>query len=187
MKLGGILMCELKRLLSPGFSLAALGAACQLEEVKFIFPFSKFTTLEFLDLPSLPSDASEWVNDLNPSYSPSQEAVSEAIASYESHGFTSIGQYLEFYLALDVVILQKSVVAMAEVYYSILGLNIIESRKLTVSSLASCGAQTWLARRCRPCQVSTPHFCRRRTGETSLQRGSLPHRPFPTTSACTHF
>jgi hypothetical protein len=157
MKFSGVVICEIKRLLGPGTSLASLGAACNLEQVKSIFPFRQFTTLSFLDRPSLPPDAADWTSDLNPTHSPSQEEVDKALAFFQAKKFSNIGQYLEFYLDLDVLILQRSVVAMADVYYDILGLNFIDSRRLTTSSLASAGSQAFLSRNVRPCNFFPNH------------------------------
>jgi hypothetical protein len=128
-----------------------------LEQVKSIFPFRQFVTLDFLDLPSLPPDAADWASDLNPKHSPSQAEVDEAIAFFQAKKFSSISDFLEYYLDLDVLILQKSVVAMAAVYYDILGLNFIDSKRLTTSSLASAGSQTFLSRQCRPCNFFPNH------------------------------
>jgi hypothetical protein len=157
LKMSGVVICEIKRLLGPGTSLASLGTACNLEQVKGIFPFRQFVSLDFLDRPSLPPDAADWASDLNPIHSPSQADVDEAIAFFRAKNFSKISDFLEFYLDLDVIILQRSVVAMAQVYYKILGLNFIESRKTTVSSLSSAGAQHFLARQCRPCNFFPNH------------------------------
>lgn len=150
MKIESIKICEIKRLLGPGTSLASLGEACNLPQHKAIFPFSQFTTLEFLDLPKLPSDAKDWINDLNPDKSPSQSEVDQVLAFYDQQGFSQVSQYLDYYLNLDIVILQKAIIKMLQVYYKVLGLSFVDSRKNTVSSFASAGAQTFLARRCRP-------------------------------------
>ena len=141
---------EIKRLLGPGTSLASLAKACNLEEEKFIFPFARFTSLSFLWEKELPRNAADWASDLNPEKTPSQDEVDAAIRLFHEKGFQSISSYLDYYLRLDVIITQQAVVKMSLVYYDILGLNIVDSRRLTVSSLASCAAQTFLARHKRP-------------------------------------
>ena len=70
--LDGVRFCEIKRLLGPGTSLSSLGAACNLEEEKFIFPFRMFTSLAFLEEAELPREAKDWSTDLNPDKSPTQ-------------------------------------------------------------------------------------------------------------------
>jgi hypothetical protein len=157
MKISNVLICEVKRLLGPGASLKNLAEASNLEISKGIFPFSCFTSLSFLDRTALPPDASSWANNLNPAASPSQQQVDEAIDFFNSQHFSTISDYLEWYLDKDVEILQRCVIAISEVYYSILGLNVLECGRLTVSSLASLGAQTFLSRHCRPAFFSCNH------------------------------
>ena len=110
-----------------------------------------------MDQPQLPPDCSSWASDLNPDHSPNQEAVDAAVALFEEKGFANISDYLEYYLTLDVEVLQKSVVAMHDVYYDILKLSFVDSRRFTVSSFASCAAQTWLARRQRGANFFPAH------------------------------
>jgi hypothetical protein len=146
LKMDGLYFGEVKRLLSPGTSLASLARTFGLRESKGIFPFDLFTDLSFLDRARLPRDAALWASALNPGKSPSQEEVDEAQALFDERGFGSVGEYLAHYLSLDVVILQRAAVAMEDKYYEALGLDFVELRKFTVSSLSSCGAQHFLAR-----------------------------------------
>ena len=146
----GIRLCEAKRLACPGTSLASLGRACELDVAKGIFPFDLFTHLSFLDEPQLPPDASSWKSALASHKNPTQAEVDAARSFYVASGFETVGHYLRHYLSLDCLVLLRSLDAMHTRYYEILGLSFVESRKLTVSSLANTGAQTWLARRKRP-------------------------------------
>ena len=146
----GIRLCEAKRLACPGTSLASLGRACELDVAKGIFPFDLFTHLSFLDEPQLPPDASSWKSALASHKNPTQAEVDAARMFYDASGFQTVGHYLRHYLSLDCIVLLRSLDAMHTRYYDILGLSFVESRKLTVSSLANTGAQTWLARRKRP-------------------------------------
>ena len=148
--LDGIRLCEAKRLACPGTSLDSLGRACKLEVVKGIFPFDRFTSLDFLDEPELPALASAWTSALAPHKNPTQVEVDAARAFYAASGFACVGAYLRHYLALDCLVLLRSLDAMHTRYYGILGLSFVESRKFTVSSLANAGAQTFLARHKRP-------------------------------------
>ena len=157
MKIDSLRICEIKRLLAPGTSLAGLALACNLEINKGIFPFAQFTSLEFLSLPHLPQDAKEWVSDLDPSKAPSQTEVDEQCRFFEEQNFSCIGDFLDFYLNLDCVILHRCIIKMAQMYYKILGLNFIDARKYTVSSFASMGAQIFLARKCRPAMFFPNH------------------------------
>lgn len=157
MLINGVRLGEIKRLLAPGTSLASLGAACNLPDQKSIFPFAKFVSLDFLAEPRLPPDAAAWASDLNPEKNPTQAEVDAAIALFEAKQFKSISDFLEFYLTLDCEVLQQSVVAMHKVYYDILQLSFVDSRRYTVSSFASCAAQTWLARRKRGANFVVNH------------------------------
>ena len=144
-----IRIAEIRRL-APGTDLSGLAKMCNLKEEKFIFPFSKLTTFDFLLEPKLPSDCSEWASSLNPDKSPTQDQVNEALAFYEERGFTQVIEFLRHYLLLDCVILQKSCQAIGRVYFDIMGLHFVDSRKFTASSFSATGAQTYLARNRRP-------------------------------------
>ena len=53
------------------------------------------------------------------------------------------------YLRLDCLILQRSMLHVIEGYYQLLGVNLIESFKLTISSLSSFGVQVEMFRKKR--------------------------------------
>jgi hypothetical protein len=146
MTIDGLRIAEIKRLLPPGMSLAALAKTCGLEESKGIFPFDRFTDLKFLREPRLPKDCADWASSLNPGRGPTQDEVDRALREFEDSKFESVGDYLEHYLGLDVIILQKAIIAMKREYYDILGLDFVEYNKFTVSSLSASGAQHSLAR-----------------------------------------
>jgi hypothetical protein len=145
-KFGGIVLSEIKRLVSPGTSLAALAKTYNLEESKGIFPWDLFTSVSYLETKRLPADAASWVSALNPTHAPTQQEVDEVQRLYDSSGFECVGDYLRHYLSLDVVILLKAIISMENDYYQALGLDFVELRKTTVSSLSHCGAQHFLAR-----------------------------------------
>ena len=156
-KVGGVWIAEIKRLLSPGSSLSRLARTCNLVESKMIFPFDRFTSPAFLQERRLPAFASAWSNELNPDASPTQQDVDSALAEFESHGDSCVGSYLKRYLRLDVIILLKSVVALKKEYYAILGLDFVECCKYTVSSLSALGAQSFLFRSKRVGQFFVNH------------------------------
>jgi len=113
---------------------------------KGIFPFDACTTEDFLDRTSLPADAADWVNELNPAESPSQEEVDAALALYESRGFRTVRDYMADYLGLDCKILQKAILQMKSSFSAFLELDFVDSAKYTVSSLAAEGSQFYLAK-----------------------------------------
>ena len=149
MMINGVRLGEIKRLLAPGTSLSSLGESCNIPDQKGIFPFAQFTNLAFLEEEKLPSDCRLWASDLNANHAPTQAQVDVALALFEEKKFANISAYLEYYLNLDCLVLQKSIVVMHQEYYNILQLSFIDSRKHTVSSFASCAAQTFLARQKR--------------------------------------
>ena len=53
------------------------------------------------------------------------------------------------YLRLDCLILQRSMLKVVEGYYDLLGVNLVESFKMTISSLSSFGVQVEMFRRKR--------------------------------------
>jgi hypothetical protein len=143
----GVQILEAKRLLSPGFSLASLAKTCGLEMEKSIFPFSRLTDMEFLKRPGLPPDKEDWASDLNPGGGPTQAQVDEALELYRSKNFATVGAYLVFYLKKDVLILQMAMLKLCRGLYSALGLSPVDSRRFTISSLSTLGAQSYLMRR----------------------------------------
>ena len=151
LKFDGIEMVDLKRMLSGGYSLEALGKVCGLkEDAKCLFPFSKFDRLGFLAEPRLPESALDWVNTLNPSKSPSQAEVDEALALFDRLGCSSVGSYLSHYLEKDVLLTVKSTCILFRTFYELMGVHPVESRKLTISSFSALGMQAQLLRSRRP-------------------------------------
>jgi hypothetical protein len=145
----GIQMKEAKKLLGPGFSLDTFSAMCGLEnpeEKKGKFPFDKLRSNEFLLEKRLPSNAKDWKNTLNPKASLSQEEVDKVLQLYDEKGFETVGQYLEYYLKLDVIILLKSMTKLTKGFYDTLGVHAMDSQKYTIPSLATLGTQTYLMR-----------------------------------------
>jgi hypothetical protein len=145
----GIQIREAKQLLGPGFSLETFSTMCELEnpeEKKGKFPFDKLTSINFLTEKKLPAKACDWKNTLNPKASLTQEQVNEVLNLYEEKGFESVGEYLEYYLKLDVIILLKSMTKLTAGFYETLGLHVIDSQKYTIPSLATMGTQAYLMR-----------------------------------------
>ena len=170
LKLAGVRFCEIQHLLFPGTSLASLAKTCNLKESKGIFPFDKFTSMDFLEEPKLPNQAEDWLSQLNPSKAPSQADVDEALSLFDQERFANVGEYLQHYLALDVSILLQCVIAMEKEYTRILGLDFIEVGKITVSSLSAAGAQAFLTRQKRVAQFSCNHA---RLYAVSFKKNSL--------------
>ena len=147
-KIENVKLAEIKRLVGPGASLASFAESSGLSVKKQLFPHKMNTSLEFLKKPTLPADCKDWASDLNPGRGPTQAEVDQVLAFYRENNFENCGQFLRFYLNVDVEILQRSAVTMHDKYYEILQLSYIDSRKSSASSFSSCGAQTNLARAC---------------------------------------
>jgi hypothetical protein len=150
LKLGGVHLAEVKRLFGAGTSLKKAAATCGVEEVKAIWPYDLCNSYEYLSTPRLPPLAADWASALNPAAAPTQEQVDEALRLFDERGFANVGEYLDYYLALDVTILLKVCLVLKAEYYRILGLDFVDSGKNTVSSLSALGAQMYLARNKRP-------------------------------------
>jgi hypothetical protein len=155
MSFAGVQIMEAKRLLSPGFSLATLAKTCGLKDQKGLFPFSQLTDMSFLKRDTLPADRSSWASELNPNGGPTQAEVDEALELYREMAFTSVSQYLIFYLKKDVTLLQQAMLKLCRGLYQSLGLHPVDSRKFTISSLSTTGAQSFLMRS----KKIGMHFC----------------------------
>jgi hypothetical protein len=169
--MGGLRLAEIKRLLGAGTSLKKMSHTCGLELEKALFPFDLLTSVDYLKESELLPDKASWVTSLALEAGPSQEEVDEARAVFARKGFANVGQYLDYYLGLDVTILLRCAVIMKRQYYQILGLDYIDSRKFTVSSLSALGAQMFLARRKRP-----GHFFPNHARMYSVSYVSFPRR-----------
>jgi hypothetical protein len=158
LRLDGILMAEAKKLVGPGTSLDSLARACNLPISKGAFPFKVFRHYGFLLRPDLPDDLDSWVSDLNPAHSLGPKELGETLSAYRSGGYANTGEFLDAYLAKDVELLLLSMQALQSNYYRILGVCLVEARKLTVSSLSSYGAHSYLADRRRPGAMVPNHL-----------------------------
>jgi hypothetical protein len=141
----GIRIAEIKKLVAPGTSLEKLAKTCGLKESKAMFPFDKFTSPDYLLEKKLPESCQDWKSSLNPK-APSQADVDKALELFTSRGFKTVGDYLKYYLKLDVIILQKCILSLLAKYYEKQGIDFVECCKFTVSSLSSMSAQLYLAR-----------------------------------------
>jgi hypothetical protein len=153
----GLSIREIRDIMPPGISLASLGVLCGLSISKGIFPFDACASEEFLDRAELPEDAESWLNELNPSASPSQAEVDEAVKTFREKGFTSVREYMADYLAYDCRILHRAILKMRSRFEGILQLDFVDVAKYTISSLSAEGSQVYLARRRLPAMFSPNH------------------------------
>ncbi len=136
---------EVRRLLPAGTSLEKFRAMCRLEDCsKMIFPFDLLDeSLEFLRARSLPPDARDWASRLT-GEAPAQSEVDDARALFDSLGMSSVSCYLQHYLKMDVLMLARGVDCLRETYFDLLGIDLVDVNRATVSSLAAMGAQRHL-------------------------------------------
>jgi hypothetical protein len=157
LKINTIRLTDIKRLLAGGTSLDSFGKMCGLDIQKSIFPFEKMTSRDYLSEPCLPANARDWASRLNPDKSPSQKDVDEALRIFREEKMSCVGDFLKKYLLLDVKILLRAIIAMAETYYKILKIDFTDCGMFTVSSLASLGAAHYLARNKKPAMFHCNH------------------------------
>jgi len=141
----GIVFRDVTKLLAPSMNLRRFGALFGLEQKKAHFPFALLRSVKDLDIPGLPEEASDpsWFSSLSSS-APSQSDVDEAIALYRQESCSNLGDYLRAYLRLDVEILQKATVAWKEVLFDLVGLDFVDARRFTISSLSyDAGLRVW--------------------------------------------
>jgi hypothetical protein len=140
----GIDVVEAKKLLAPGFSLSSMAATCGIPEEKQIFCFDRLTSRAFLDEPRLPASAADWTQSLDPRKAPTQREVDAAQADFDRLGCSSVKDFLVRYLENDVLLLLHSVIKLARSFHSTLGLHPVDSKRVTVSALATCASQAYL-------------------------------------------
>ena len=142
----GMVFADVKKLLPAGASLAKFREMAELVPDKHIFPFHLLDEdLEFLDREELPPLASDWTSDLS-GLTPSQERVDEVRQLCADKGW-NVAAYFSFYLSEDTKMLALGTQKLGQVYYDLFGLHLLDSGKLTISSLSACASQTYLFRR----------------------------------------
>lgn len=144
----GVIFSDAKMYLSAGASLAQMlktvlnNTECE----KGIFPHGLFTSREFLKRTELPKDATQWRDPLRPDRTVSQEAVDEAIKEFKRRNCRTIGDYEHYYMFRDCELLQFALHKLFDSFEEIIGLDAIDARKLSISSLAAAGVQIELKR-----------------------------------------
>lgn len=122
-------------MLAPSASLRSFGKLFNLEQCKAHFPFGVLDSVKVLELPELPSDLSLWQSDLaGPPFTEAQ--LEEARELFVKAGCKTLGDYLKAYLTLDVEILLEATQKWRRHLRELVGLDFIEHRKFTISSLS---------------------------------------------------
>ena len=139
---------DITKMLAPGTDLRSFGKLFGLEQKKAHFPFSILTCAASLELPSLPEDAESWKSDLG-GKAVTRAEIEEAVALFREAKCENVGQYLRTYLRLDVVVLFKSVLRWRESLLETVGVDFVESRKFTISSMSNYAGSLCQADRLR--------------------------------------
>lgn len=126
---------DVTKLLAPSASLRSFGKLFNLEQCKAHFPFGILDSIEVLDLPELPSDLRLWQSDLAGTPFTENE-LKEAQELFTKAGCHTLGDYLKAYLSLDVEILLEATQKWRLHLKELIGLDFIEHRKFTISSLS---------------------------------------------------
>jgi len=146
--LSGISMEDPALLLDGSVSLARLCEMCGLPLSKLHFPFGQLRSLDSLSSP--PSwEPADWVDPLSGGVADAA-AIAAARERFESGGMSTLLDLLADYLRADVDIGHRSVLAMHDMFYELLGVHAIDSRKHTISSLSSAACALFLHRAKRP-------------------------------------
>jgi len=137
----GVEFRDIARLLAPSTSLRKFGQLFGLEQAKAHFPFSYLTSVERLRDSRLPQDLEIWRSDLtgeNMTEEDLRKIRDEAEEMWQKIGCRNVGDYLSGYLHLDIEILYEGAQKWIATLEDVLGLNLIELGKFTISSLSYC-------------------------------------------------
>ena len=127
---------DITKMLAPGTDLRNFGKLFGLQQKKAHFPFSLLTSVDVLEREGLPSDPQCWESDLGGDPI-DPEHILEAQRLYEEAGCKCLGDYLKTYLKLDVVVLYKSSLLWRKNLMELTGVDFVESRKFTISSMSN--------------------------------------------------
>jgi len=133
----GTSFCDITKLLAPSTNLRNFGRLFNLEQAKAHFPFGILTSVNVLNLPTLPSDPDSWKSDLTGGDKITLEQIAEAQQLFDSAGCRNLGDYLRAYLKLDVVILYRATQEWRKTLKTYVGIDFVETGKYTISSLSN--------------------------------------------------
>ena len=132
----GIRFVDICDHIGPGSSLASFAKMTNQKEEKMIFPFSAFDSLDFLKREHLPTDKSEWFNDLKHEQTPDAD-IEKAHADFTRIGAKNIGDYLKSYLRIDVELLGKGVITYFRSLFDKYEVHSLDIDATTISSYSS--------------------------------------------------
>ena len=142
----GIAFRDVTKMLAPSTNLRKFGRLFGLEQEKAHFPFSMLDSVEVLKTESRlpPFGDPRWKSELSGGASLTRQDVEAAHQLFDRAGCLNLGDYLASYLWLDVEILYKATQAWRKTLTQLIGLDFVQSKKFTISSLSyTAGLKTW--------------------------------------------
>jgi len=136
----GVVFRDMIKLLAPSTNLRSFGELFNLKQEKAHFPFAMLNSVECLKITEFPEDLKLWKSDLTGSSTITKEDVAKAKELYVAASCSNLGDYLKTYLRLDVDILYKASQKWRHLLKEIIGIDFIEARKFTISSLSNLAA-----------------------------------------------
>lgn len=142
----GICFRDITKMLAPSTNLRKFGQLFGLKQEKAHFPFQLLNSVEVLrqckELP--PADHPGWQSELRTGGQITRQEVEQARQLFERAGCKNLGDYLATYLWLDVEILYKASQEWRKTLSSLTGLDFVQCKKFTISSLSyTAGLKTW--------------------------------------------
>jgi hypothetical protein len=145
----GIAFRDITKMLAPSTNLRKFGRLFGLEQEKAHFPFKMLDSVRVLrDVTRLPpfGDPS-WQSELSGGAALTLQDVAAAHELFDRAGCLNLGDYLASYLWLDVEILYKATQAWRKTLAQLIGLDFVQVKKFTISSLSyTAGLKTWESR-----------------------------------------
>lgn len=135
----GVKFRDVSKLLAPSTNLRKFGQLFSLEQCKAHFPFAALTSVRDLERTELPVEDRYWRSELGGAKQTGEELAvikKEAKELFQKANCQNMGDYLRTYLLLDVDILYKSTQAWRRQLKSVIGLDFVECKKFTISSLS---------------------------------------------------
>lgn len=132
---------DVSKLLAPSTSLRKFGELFRLDQCKAHFPFAILRSVDDLQRTELPTDNRWWRSELGGagvglSDDRLAEMKAEAQRLFEAARCSNLGDYLRAYLLLDVEILYKATQGWRRQLKDTIGLDFVDVRKFTISSLS---------------------------------------------------
>lgn len=145
---GELTFRDITKMLAPGTNLRNFGRLFGLEQKKAHFPFSILTSVDGLERKGLPADPESWRSDLGAAGA-SREEIEEAQNLFREAECETVGDYLRTYLRLDVVVLFKAALLWRKSLLEMVGVDFVEARKFTISSMSNYAGTLCQAQRMR--------------------------------------